>query len=215
MYEIIQIMFLYFGMRYLFLTPQTNNKKLHWKLSSFISLIHAIYVTYMAIMLLMRYEYDYNKNIILQSDPEFVKVLYIIVQYMIFDLVTMIYEDNYQISFIIHHIYVIVGIIFTIYYNYCIYLAILCSLNEFSTIFLSFITLLKKYKTIQYICKQMFTISFIFSRLVLLPYIVYITIDDFDENYRYSFVFTLLIFAIHLTMNMFWFSKIIKQFIYE
>jgi hypothetical protein len=208
----IYLTIIYFCLKTICAPLGMNSKKLHFNITSFISILHATYVSHLAVDALMSYNYDYFQNVIYQSDPSFIIIAKIITQYLVFDLMIMIYESNYQKAMLIHHIYSIIGLSFAIYYDTALYLVVWCSLNEISTMPLGCIPLLKCYPSLQHKCKQIFAASFVIFRILLLPYVIQMTLSDYDyideDDFR-LFTFILGFFIVHGTMNLYWLYRII------
>lgn len=190
-----------------------DNKKNSLKNSSkntyLICLFHAIYISYNACKILYNYNYDFSKSIVEQY-PEANNLILFLVSYLIFDIIIMIYENTVALDFMIHHISCSLILYLIVINNRFLYYGLILLTSEISSIPLNIIKITKnkKIKKINYI---LFAITFFIFRTILIPIIYLNSIINYKNIIKDNLtIICFLLFTIHLLVNIYWTSKIIK-----
>lgn len=186
---------------------------MHNTVSTIVSVIHAIlaclFVTYTLFNLS---ENIHNPQIyIITNAMQFIEPIKFTAAYLTYDLFWSIYYRNIKLSFIIHHLITLCSSLIAIMTPYGRYTIFISILNEASTPFLNFNTLIpNKYFLIKKINMIIFAITFFFSRTILLSYMIFRIIQNY--NFDNNIVTGLLgLYMMHYLLNAYWLILIIKK----
>ncbi len=184
-----------------------------WKGNSqLLSLLHSTSISILSIIYLTYDNYIFNIEKLKDNNlKDEIIVTYIhtfMISYCIIDLsYNYIYKSQISKASIFHHISVTIGLILTIYLEIIKYSIIYFPI-ELSTIFLNLRSVYENKKTLYSI---LFVITFILTRLIYLPYIIYISWMYIITDISTKFIF--VCFAIPLQLlNIYWFYLIVNKY---
>ena len=198
-----------------FLVDDSNKKKgKSSKKIYIISLLHSLYVCYECWNILLKHKIDETKHIFDNSPNGSVNVFFVLVSYLLFDLIIMAYENALVPSFIIHHISCSLAVFLGAFYGKCLYPITMLLLSEMSTIPLNLTKLVKNKESIDYM-RFLFVITFVIFRTLLIPYVYMTCLYNFEYFLRdHISTSLLLLLTVHLCVNMYW-TKLIWNLVFE